>query len=478
MAKEIKRGVNFSVLSKSDIEVIHQKSLDLLSKHGMRMAGERSLKALAEYGCSVDKSGLVTMSAEVVERALASVPKSLVLYDRAGEPWMTLDQDNNVYFGTHADQLQILDFHTGQARPFSIKDTPFMCRLANHLDNISYIYGVGMCEDVRPEIQSQTTFLETIKHCRKVVTLSTNDIRALQQCIDMAAIVRGGHQALSEKPFIFNYCEPIPPRTHPLESTEKLYICASNRIPTVYMPYCMRGGTAPMSAVAALIQCNAEILSGLVLTQAVSPGTPLIYGAMPSIMDMKTTVGSYGAPEFHLLIAAASELSDYYGLPFYGTAGCSDAKFLDEQGVAEVTMEVMSTLLSKANLIHDVGIFDHCLSVAPEVVVLTNELIEQMKHYVAGVDMSEAESALETIVSVAPGGDYLQHPATAKSFRQVWYPKLFSRKMMNPDQSEVKSKIRETLLKVESQEAESGLSPEILRELDVYFKTVVEGGHE
>ncbi len=100
-------------------------------------------------------------------------------------------------------------------------------------------------------------------------------------------------------------------------------ISAEAGIPVVYMPYCMMGGTAPMSRAAALAQCNAEILAGLVLHQLAAEGAPFIYGAMPSILDMKTTVGSYGAVEFHLLVAAAGELSASYGLPFYGTAGCT-----------------------------------------------------------------------------------------------------------------------------------------------------------
>ncbi|MEG2651654.1 MAG: trimethylamine methyltransferase family protein, partial [Eubacterium sp.] len=71
---------------------------------------------------------------------------------------------------------------------------------------------------------------------------------------------------------------------------------------------------------------NAEILTGVVMTQAIKPGAPMIYGSMPTVFDMKTTVGSYAAPEFHLSVAAASEMCDYYHLPFFGTAGCSDAK--------------------------------------------------------------------------------------------------------------------------------------------------------
>ncbi|MFW9847371.1 MAG: trimethylamine methyltransferase family protein [Candidatus Thorarchaeota archaeon] len=76
--------------------------------------------------------------------------------------------------------------------------------------------------------------------------------------------------------------------------------------------------------------------TGIVLTQLGSEGAPFIYGAMQSIMDMKTTVGSYRAVELHLLITAASEIADYYELPFYVTAGCTDAKMLDTLRFLEI----------------------------------------------------------------------------------------------------------------------------------------------
>ncbi len=211
------------------------------------------------------------------------------------------------------------------------------------------------------------------------------------------------------------------------------------------MPYSMMGGTAPMSMAASLAQGNAEFLFGLVLTQLINPGTCIIYGHMPSILDMKTTVGSYGAYEFHLAIAAASDLAAHYQVPFYGTAGCSDAKYLDEQGVAEITMEIMSTTLSKANLIHDVGVMDHCNSVSPETVVLANDIIEGLKVFAKGVTVDDKSLALDLIEKVGPGGAYVTEGHTAKNFRQVFYSGLFSRKMKNPDQSEVRDKIHQTI---------------------------------
>jgi trimethylamine--corrinoid protein Co-methyltransferase len=438
----IPRNIAFEILSKEKIEKIHEASLHLIENVGMKVGGERTLALLTSAGADVSEDGRVRIPAAMVEKALETVPKELTLYTRDGEPNMVIDSSNHVYFGTHSDQLEYVDPITDETRDFLKKDTETMCRIASALPNIRFVLSVGMSKDIRPEVQSQVTFLETVKHFDKTINFSTNDIESLQQIIDIAAMVAGGHDQLADKPFIFNYCEPIPPLTHPVESTEKLYISAKNRIPVVYMPYCMMGGTAPMSFAATLAQCNAEVLVGMVITQLVNPGAPLIYGAMPSIMDMKTTIGSYGATEFHLQVAAASEIAHYYGLPFYGTAGCTDAKTLDEQAVAEATMEIFSTILSKANIVHDVGVADHCNSVCPELVVLADEIIEMLKHYSQGVPVDNDALVMEVIEKVGPGGQYLNEPHTMQNFRNVFYPSLFSRKMKNPEASEVRGRIR------------------------------------
>ena len=460
------RNINFSILTPEKIAKIHEASIVLMERVGMKVGGKRALEAFAKAGCEVDSKALVKIPRSLVDKALETVPKELVLYNRSGEVAMTINNGGQVYFGTHSDQLEYVDPETGKVRDFLKKDTKTMCTLADALDNIHFVLSVGMSRDVRPEIQTQISFIETVKHFSKTINFSTNDIASLQEVIDIAAVVAGGLDKLREKPFIFNYCEPIPPLTHPEESTEKLIISAQNRIPVVYMPYCMMGGTSPMSFAATLAQCNAEALSGLVLHQLISPGAPFIYGAMPSIMDMKTTIGSYGAVEFHLLVAAASEIVNAYGLPFYGTAGCTDAKFLDEQAVSEATMEIFSTLLSRANIIHDIGVADHCNSVNPELVVLCDEIIENLKHYVRGVEVNDETLALEVIEKIAPAGAYLNEPHTIQNFRSVFYPALFGRKMKNPEASEVRKHIHAKIEKIIASHKVPELAPEIVDQLD------------
>ena len=463
------RNINFSILDRGKIDQIHAASIHLMEKIGQRVDGQRALTFFLDHGAAVSPDGLVKIPGSLVGKALKTVPKELILYNRAGEPAMSVGQNNNIYFGCHADMLEIVDPFTGQVRDFVKRDIALMCKIGDYLPNIHFVLSVGLARDVPPEIQTLTSFFETLKNFSKPINFSTNDIQSLQQVIDLAAIVAGGHDQLQQKPFVFNYCEPIPPLNHPEESTEKLTISAKNRIPVVYMPYCMMGGTSPQSFAGSLVQCNAEVLTGLVLTQLVNEGAPFIYGAMPSIMDMKSTIGSYGAAELHLLVAAASEMADYYGLPFYGTAGCTDARQLDEQAVVEATMEIFSSILSKANLIHDVGVADHCNNVCPELVVLSDEIIETIKHYTQGIAVDSEELALGVIEKVGPGGAYLTENHTMKNFKKIYYSDLFGRQMQSPDQSEVRGDIRIKIKHIIKNHHVPQLDKAVLKELDRYY---------
>jgi len=461
----VQRNINFTVLGEEKVKKIHEASLRLLEDVGMKIKGDRTIEKLKEKGAIVEGE-IVKFPREVVEEALKTIPKEVTLYTRDGEPNMVIDSKNNVYFGTHADQLEYLSYKDNKARTYLKSDIPTMCKIGDYLPNISFILSVGMCGDVDPAVQSQVTFLETVKNFSKTINFSTNDIESLKEIIDMAAVVAGGHDKLAQKPFIFNYCEPIPPMTHPLESTEKLYISAENMIPVVYMPYSMMGGTAPVTIAGALTQNNAEILAGVVITQAVKAGAPLIYGSMPTVFDMQTTIGSYAAPEFHLAVAAASEMADFYGLPFYGTASCSDAKTVDPQSVAEATMELFSTSLSKANIVHDIGVMDHCNSVSPAMVVLASEIINQMKSYNKGVEVTDETIAFEVIKDVGFGGHYLQHEHTYSNFKNIWYPELFNRRMENPDESDIMERVNEKVDDIIHNYSATPLEEKTLKELE------------
>lgn len=463
-AYDVERNIQFNILTPKMKEKINEGALSILEDIGMKISGERTLKKLAGRGVVPGADGMIHIPRSLVQWALDVVPKEITLYGMDGNPRMVIDKSNRVYFGTHNDMNEIVDYKTNKARPMLLEDIQTMCKIASNCENIDFVLSVGLIEDVDPRIQSQMAFIESCKYMEKTINFSTNDVDSLQEIIDIAAELAGGHEKLREKPFIFNYCEPIPPLTHPFESTEKLYVVASNGIPTVYMPYCMMGGTAPMDRPTTLAQCFAEILCGLVITQLIREGTPYIAGSMPSIIDMQSTIASYACPEFHMMVAASSEMADYYQLPFYGTCGTSDVRTFDQQSAGEISFQILSTLLSKANIVHDMGLHDHCVNICPAAVVWANDKINGMKSYVRGV---QGDVDLSLIREVGAAGNYLSEENTVERFRdEVWYPEIETRRNVTTEESELYGRIVERIDTILAENPGSKLPQEKLDFLD------------
>jgi trimethylamine--corrinoid protein Co-methyltransferase len=195
----------------------------------------------------------------------------------------------------------------------------------------------------------------------------------------------------------------------------------------INFPAPQAGSTAPATFAGEVVQGSAESLSGLVLAQLVNPGAPFIYGAFATVMDMQTTVFSYAAPEMSLMVAAMAQMAQYYQLPFFGTAGCSDAKFPDAQAAAEAAFSCLASALVGANLIHDSGWLDHGSLASPGHMVLVNEILHMVRQFMSGMPVNDEMLALDVIDRVGPGGHYLEEDHTYAHFKDVWYSDLFDR---------------------------------------------------
>jgi trimethylamine--corrinoid protein Co-methyltransferase len=198
----------------------------------------------------------------------------------------------------------------------------------------------------------------------------------------------------------------------------------------------MLGATAPATFGGTLAQGNAEVLSGLVIHQLRNPGAPFIYGSISTIMDMQTTVCSYGAPEMDLMTAAMTDLAHSYGLPMYGLACCTDSPAVDQQAAVEAAVSAMMSLLSGANMVHDVGLANHCTVVGPTMLVLSDEIIEMVKRACQPIPLDEEALALDVIDRVGPGGNYLLDKHTLAYYKNIWYSDLFLRDSKVSNESE------------------------------------------
>jgi len=176
----------------------------------------------------------------------------------------------------------------------------------------------------------------------------------------------------------------------------------------------------------------AENLVGLVVHQLAGKGSPFLFGPNVSTLDMKSSVVSYGCPEWSLTQAALADMRDeLYGLPIWAYAGATDAKVMDAQAGAEAMFSIITAMLSRANIIHDVGFLEYGNTSSLEMVTMANELIAMSRFFTEGISVNEDTLALEVTERVAgggPGSIFLMDDHTFEHFMQAQFlPKLIDR---------------------------------------------------
>jgi len=415
----------FRLLIDKQQRAIAAAAFELLERVGVKLTETEVQELLYSAGARIDDDRAY-IPAHLVEEAIQSAPQGISIYTRDGELFMQL-QGYNAYYGAHTDAPDVLDPFTHERRPCQEEDVRRNAALIDALPNISYTTSSGLVADRPPEISDRVSLAQCLMNSTKPVLAMPVTLQALADSREMAASAVGGDDALRAQPVLIVYSEPVSPLVHPDESVRKLFYCAEHEIPLVYTPYAAMGGTGPMSQAAIIAQMCAESLSGLVIHQLKRRGAPFIFGGMPSVMDMKTTIFSYGAPEFQLGNSLMAEMAHYFELPNFGTAGTSDAQVFDAQAVLEATSSCMMAALCGANLIHDVGLLGNATVVMPEMIVATNEIIGMIRHLLCEVLVNDEALALNVFSAVGPGGEFVTHPHTLRHFRDVWYPELFYR---------------------------------------------------
>ena len=414
-----------SVLSQQQIEQIHSATLELLERTGIQITHPRALELFHGGGARVE-GNRVRIPSWMVEDAISKAPPRVVLGTRTGERSVFLEGDR-YWFGPSVDCIDYLDPSTGQRSRFTSDHCRTTSTVADALPNYTWVMTIGLASDIPADIADRVIAKQVFTYCEKPLVFCCKDVDSVRDIYDMALVIAGSEERFRQAPTIVHYSEPISPLLYYDPAVAKILFCAERGIPLINYPCSSAGGTAPVTLAGEIVQASAESLSGLVLAQLVRPGTPFIYGALASVMDMRTTIFVYGSPEMSLMVAAMAQMAQHYRLPFFGTAGCSDAKFPDAQSAAEAAFSCLSSALSGANLVHDCGWLDHGSIASPAYLVLVNEILHMVNRFMEGMPVNDETLALDLIDKVGPGGHYLREEHTLEHFRDIWYSDLFDR---------------------------------------------------
>jgi trimethylamine--corrinoid protein Co-methyltransferase len=413
------------VLDEGQIQQLHEATIALLERTGVQLPHPRAREIFADAGARVD-GDRVRIPGELLEWALARAPRRVVLGNRAGEEAVVLENDAS-FFGATIDDVYYLDPESRQRRQLTLADCRKLVTLSDALPNFTWAMTFGAIADVPAHLADRHAARAALTHSEKPVVFSSNDAESLREIHEMAKIVTGDDRCFETAPPAASFVTTLSPLVISDTVAEQMIYAAQHGIPQVCYAGVQAGSTGPMSFAGTVVQGNAETLACVIFNQLVSPGTPVIYGHFSTVMDMKSSIFSFGAPEMSLMVAAQSQIARHYGIPFYGAAGCSDSKLPDAQAAAEAVFSCFSSALGCTGLIHDAGLLEYGTMASPEHMVLVNEVLHMVGQYMRGVEVSDETLALDIIDSVGPGSHYLMLEHTMTHFRDAWYSRLFDR---------------------------------------------------
>jgi trimethylamine--corrinoid protein Co-methyltransferase len=426
------------VLATREIEAIKDASLAILRDTGVMVHHDEMLCLLGEAGAKVDAA-----------RKIARLPERLVMdsVSRAGRQYVVYGRDKSrtARFGyrdlvlmSSPGQFAWIDLPTGQRRPATIQDTRDAIRLGDALENITIVGAMAQPEMISEKYRDVVLTGELVKATTKPTRCWVRNGATARHILEIYRTIAGGDVALRAQPMVEAFLEPISPLQLPGDGLDIVKEFAQAGQPVSIGPMAMTAGTAPGTLAGTLAQENAEILAGIVITQLLAPGTPIMYGGIPHIMDPRTGICSFGSPEQGLMAVAMTQVAHSYGFPVYINVGLTDAKLPD----AQAGMEKAATLL--LGVLAGAGTFGHCGICGTDHagsllwLAFDDELMRYVKRIARGFAVDAEHLATDIIHSVGPAGNFLAEEHTVRHFRaEMWLPtSVWTRQPYDPWQSE------------------------------------------
>ncbi len=410
------------LLTEEQIRFVHDRSLAILNRVGVRVDSPRALEILlASEGVvlaagSPEGGNRVVFDGSVVEWALETAPAVVSVHDRRGTPAFRLGEDRT-RFGVGATNLHYQDPVTDELSRFSRHHMAVSTRLAHDLPNYDMVSTMGVVQDYPPETADLYATLEMMANTTKPLILLISSHALFDTALDLGEILSPG---LAENPFLIPYLNPVTPLVLNQGTAEKLMATVERGLPVIYSNMSMAGMSTPITAAGTLTLLNAELMAGLVLAQLIRPGTPVILGSLPAFFDMKT-LQDFFDPHSMLVNQACAEMMAHYGVPHAGTSGCGIGWGPDLAAGGQLWTNHLLSLMGNSGMAPFVGGSLGSKAFSPALTVYSNDVIGQAVRLSEGFPMGDRELDLDTLVDQGPGGSFLASELTLSSVREAYY---------------------------------------------------------
>jgi trimethylamine--corrinoid protein Co-methyltransferase len=413
--------------TREELDRVHDATLKIWDEIGVAFKEPETLEIFKSHGVRIDGE-VVHIDPKSFDKAMASVPSEFVLHARDPEKSVTIGGNHIALVPGYGCPF-IITAEGEKKRP-TVSDYEDLCKLVQSSQVVN-VCGQLMVDpsDVPANESHLHMLLANIRLCDKPFVGSAVSRQAAIDSHEMAAIAWGGGEQLKDKPVMVSIISSLSPLRYSAEMAGALIEYAKNGQVNMIGGLMMAGSTGPVRLPGLIALQNAEFLAGIVLTQLIRPGAPVIYGGTSSITDMRKGALSIGAPELSIIQNAQAQLARYYNIPCRGSGGISDALVPDAQAALESAIALNTTLCSGSHFIlHACGILGAYIGMSYEKFLIDEEICAMLLRIYEPMKINSETIDLNTIKAVGIGGEYITHPTTFKHCRTEFFaPELCQR---------------------------------------------------
>jgi len=410
-----------SVLTKSEVELIHGAILRILSEVGVCIENETILSRLGEAGAEIDMGEMnAKFSPAFVEGFIAESDK--------------FDWDNvkpHVACSAGIFEGPYLDPETDEYVPWTEERVRRHAKLAHYLENVDHAAMLGCPVE---GVDRRIIPLIQRRMCWKNGLLSGGSIWDTRLCdyiIEMCEVMADekGKQASDYVRGMVFFTSTLK---LPASEAEQFVYFAEKGFKVTIDSMTSAGGSAPVTLAGAVAVHLCQVLASAIIWRVFYGTKDLHLSSTIAPYDMRTLIYAYGRPERQIANLMVADMAKHYGVSASGHGGHTDAKRPGPEAGAQKALTTIPTLMGCGSARVGAGYLSIDEMGCPVQMVIDNEFVGALRRFAAGCEINEETLAVDLVKEVGPGGLFMDRMHTAEHFRsELWEPKIWSREMFS-----------------------------------------------
>lgn len=426
LAQPFKQPVNswspYEILAADQINQLHEASMTILETIGLKFLDDEALDIWQAAGAKVDRANQhVFIDRGLVDQALETAPSSFT--------WRARNRAHDVVIGGRyltfapcGGMVYASDLDRGR-RPGLLEDFENLLKLTQVCPLLHYgPWEQVAAHDVPVSLRHLVRLNKGIHLTDKIISEAAHGRVISADNLEMARILFGAKVLEGPDPVIGDVINANSPLTFDDRMLGGLITYARAGQITFITPFILAGAMSPVTMAAAFAQQNAEALAGIVLTQLIRPGAPVIYGGFTTNADLKSGSPAFGTPEGAWALLVGGQLARFYNLPYRGSGGLTNSNAPDAQAAYEATWNMWPCVLANTHLMmHSAGWMEGGLTASFEKFVIDVENLAMFHKFLEGFEITAENLALDMIAQVGPGGHHFGTSHTQARYREAFY---------------------------------------------------------